>query len=396
MVDIWRLFLAARRKFRGAFDLGQLIDTRERRRIQGDLVMSIVDQVNARKYPDVIGMCKTNFDTHGYTVHPFFVPTHPEHESITSYVPYRCLLPKGWEGILVIGLGISVHRDAVPLIRMQPDVQNVGYAAGCAAAMASQSSGILRDIALEALQSHLVEMGCIPKAALKWKDSYPMPDAKIAAAVRDVGKDYHNVAVVMAHKDKALGLLRKACAEARSKKDKLTYAHVLAVLGDKSGTAALLDALRSARKWDRGWNFRGMGQFVQALSPRDRCGVELGMAGEARAVPLIVEKLKLLTPQSEFSHHRSCALALELLGDKSAARPLGELLARPGMTGHAMLAPAAGQERSAPLREIIVARALYRLGDWKHLARKSLESFRKDVRGHFARHAHAILQAGRK
>ncbi len=46
------------------------------------------------------------------------------------------MLPKDLRGMLVIGLGISAHRDAVPLIRMQPDIQNGGYAAGVAAVAA--------------------------------------------------------------------------------------------------------------------------------------------------------------------------------------------------------------------------------------------------------------------
>ena len=53
-----------------------------------------------------------------------------------THTPYRCLLPKGMDGILVIGIGLSAHCDAIPSIRMQPGVQNLGYAAGVAAAMA--------------------------------------------------------------------------------------------------------------------------------------------------------------------------------------------------------------------------------------------------------------------
>lgn len=393
MVDIWRLFVSARQKFRGAFDLGQLIDTRERRRIQGEIVMTIVDQVNGRTYADTIGMCQSDFDTHGYTVHPFFVLSHPQRSSITTYIPYRCLVPRGLDGILVIGLGISVHRDAVPVVRMQPDVQNVGYAAGCAAAMAAKSSGMVRDIDLRALQEHLAEIGCIPKEALAFRDSYPMPDEKIAEAVGSLAKDYSGTAVVLAHKEQALPLLKRAHAAAGDEKARLVYAHVLAVCGDATGAETLIAAVKAHEQWDRGWNFRGMGQYGSSLSPLDRYIIALGMARAEQAVPAIVEKLKLLTPQSEFSHHRACALALELIGRKAAARPLGELLAQPGMTGHAMLKPAAGQDRSLPLREIIVARALYRLGDWKGLARKSLSQYTRDVRGHFARHAHAILQA---
>jgi hypothetical protein len=408
MVDTWRLFLTARQQFSHAFDLGQLIDTRERRRIRGDLVMTIVDEVNERTYPDTIGMCKSDFDTHGYTVHPFFLLTHPEKKSITTYIPYRCLLPSGLDGVLVIGLGISVHRDAVPVVRMQPDVQNVGYAAGVAAAMAARSGGMVRDVDIKSLQRHLVEMGNIPAEAVESKDSYPMSDERVAAAVESLKDTYRGTAVILANQDKALPLLRQAYAMARRQAltawagadaaagatAAVTYAHMLAVCGDPTGSPALIEAVQAAGAWDAGWNFRGMGQYGASLSQLDRYIVALGMTKDAKAVPAILKKLALLTPQSEFSHHRAVATALELIGDKSAAKPLADLLARPGMTGYALLKPGLESERSLCLREIILARALFRLGDPGGLARKVLESYAQDVRGHFARHATAILQAG--
>jgi len=408
MLDVWRMFVGARKKFGGAFDLGQLIDTRERRRIRGEIVMTIVDQVNGRTYGDIVGMCKSDFDTHGYTVHPYFVLEHPERKSITTYIPYRCLLPVGLEGILVTGLGISVHRDAIPVVRMQPDVQNVGYAAGVAAAMAAPSGGATREVDLRGLQEHLAEIGCIPKTAVGGKDSYPMGPEKIAEAVGLLAEGGRGTAVVMAHKSEAQPLLREAYQKAKragaeadteeeaekARKAELNYARVLAVCGDPTGLETLIAAVAAAKKWDAGWNFRGMGQYGSSISPLDRLIIAMGMAGEKRAVPVIVEKAALLDASKEFSHHRAVALALELIGDRSAAPALGELLAKEGMTGHAVLEPAAAGNRTTSLREIIVARALFRLGDHKGLARKSLTNYAKDLRGHFSRHAHAILAAG--
>ncbi len=393
MVDQWRLMVAAKKKFAGSFDMGQLIDTRERRRIVGEHTLSVLDEVNARTYPDVIAMCKSNFDSHGYTVDPLFVLAHLQRASVTTYIPYRCLLPEGINGILVAGIGLSVHRDALPVVRMQPDVQNVGYAAGCAAAMAVGSGGAVRDIDLKALQKHLAEIGCIPAEALEFKDSYPISDETVAGAVRDLSKGFKPAAVIMAAKDRAVPKLKAAYSRAGDEKTRLLYAHALAICGDRTGSEALLEFVRKAEKWDKGWNFRGMGQYGPALSDLDRHIVALGMAGEPAATAVIIEKIKLLTPTSEFSHHRAVALALEMLGDKSAAKPLAALLSQPGMTGQARHEPVAGQGRSEPLRELILARALYRLGDYNGVARKILESYATDVRGHYARHAAAILQA---
>ncbi len=144
MLDIWHLFVYAKSKYASAFDMGQLIDTRERRRIVGEFTMTLPDQINDRTYPDTISLAYSNFDTHGYTVDPYLLVEHPEHKGVTVNIPYRCLLPSGLEGILVTGLGISVHRDAVPLTRMQPDIHNQGYAAGLIAATAAAKGQALR------------------------------------------------------------------------------------------------------------------------------------------------------------------------------------------------------------------------------------------------------------
>ena len=82
---------------------------------------------------------RSNFDTHGFTVNTGCTVKPPDREEMFVNVPYCCLLPKDLDGILVTGLGVSAHRDAMPVIRMQADIQNQGYAAGVAAAARSRS-----------------------------------------------------------------------------------------------------------------------------------------------------------------------------------------------------------------------------------------------------------------
>jgi len=97
------------------------------------------------------------------------------------------------------------------------------------------------------------------------------------------------------------------------------------------------------------------------------------------------------------------ARALELIGDPSAANPLAELLAKPGMSGqhHPDVETAIQREtpggtnaeitRRESLRELLVARALYRCGDHEGIGRQILENYTTDLRGHLARHAKAVL-----
>jgi len=404
MVDVWHTFVYAKNKYPQAFDQGRLIDTRERRRIVGDFTITLLDQVNGRTYPDSVVRARSNFDTHGYTVDPYLILEHPQHRGISVDIPYRCMLPKGLEGILTVGLGISAHRDAVPLVRMQPDIQNGGYAAGVAAATAAKQETLVRNIDLKALQKHLVEIGNLPESVLTDQDSYPMPDERIAAAVEGLKAGRPGAAVILAHPQKALPLLRRAY-NAAAGKDKLVYARALGVMGDAAGLDTLLAEVRAAAKWDKGWNYRGMGQFGTALSPLDNLIVAIGRTRDLRGVPVVLEKAALLTAGHDFSHHRAVGLALELIGRPDCARPLAELLARPGISGHVHTNIEIARQRGTPggitaeatrresLRELLLARALYRCGDHQGIGKKILQSYTKDLRGHLARHARAILEA---
>jgi hypothetical protein len=47
--------------------------------------------------------------------------------------------------------------------------------------------------------------------------------------------------------------------------------------------------------------------------------------------------------------------------------------------------------RTAPLREIVLARALYHCGDYGGLGEQILNEYARDIRGLFARHAQAVL-----
>ncbi len=111
--------------------------------------------------------------------------------------------------------------------------------------------------------------------------------------------------------------------------------------------------------------------------------------------------MKLLTTKSPFDHYRSTALALELIGDPSAAEPLAEMLAREGMTGYSYATPEEAKllgrvdpESYVALRELVLARALYRCGDRDGLDKRILTTYTHDLRGHFARHATAVLPTG--
>lgn len=399
--DTWRAFVTSKEKFSGAYDLGQLIDTRERRQLDGELFLTPLDAYMGRTFPDTIVMAKSNFDTHGFTIHPMFMIRPPDRASVPTYVPYRCLLPKEMDGILVTGLGVSAHRDVMPVIRMQPDIQNQGYAAGAAAAMAVQADTELREINIMQLQRHLVQKGILAAEVLSHEDSFPLSLQKISEAVHTVTDNYQGLEILFAQQEQALPLLRRAYARAEQDQDRFAYAHILAFMGDPLGAGDLAAALQ-AKDWDEGWKYRGMGQFGPSMSFVDSLIIALGRCGADQALDTVLAKVDQLGPEQPFSHHRAVALALEMLDRPQAAAALARLLAKPNMTGHSFTnigvaraniqaSATDNSTRERSLRELVLARALYRCGDHNGLGERILKDYARDLRGHYRRHAQGIL-----
>lgn len=406
--DITGLFVYAKRKYGNTtFDQATLVDTRERRRIDGRFTVNIRDILLQRTYPDTVLNSVTNYDTHGYTIDPFFVLSFPPKGTMMrGSLPYRSLFPRDLRGLLVIGLGLSVHRDAQPVIRMQPDLQNLGYAAGVAVALACRDRVDPAEISIRELQRRLVEKGCLPPTVLNDTDSFPPDDECFRQAVASGARDCRDIAVLLTDPARALPLLRKVYSECTESEARLRYAEIMAVMGLPDGVPELIRAVSDVKQWDSGWNFRAMGQFGSNMSRLDTLIYALGCAGDPRAVPAILEKAGLLDADTDFSHHRAVSLALGKLRVPAAAPVLAEILARPGMSGFAFTdldravqghvdldrSMNALRPRRRALRELGLARALFLCGDCEGVGRKILNDYSRDLRGHFARHAAAVLR----
>lgn len=394
-VDQWRMIVAARKKYRSSYDISTFIDSRERRRIVGDAYVSPTDIINQRTWHDTISLHKSNFDTHGYTVHPVFLINFPDKKDMIAHVPYRALLPQNLDGIIVTGLGMSAHRDAMPILRMQPCIQNQGYAAGVAAAMISANGIPTRSLDIKALQKHLIDVGSLPPEVLESGEAKAPTDEEIDTAVESVIHQYRGLATVLSEKERSVPRLRKAFQKADTPEHQLIYANILGMLGDNTGVKVLAKEI-SAQDWDEGWNFRGMGQFGGSISRLDSHIIALGKSGDAKAaLPVILEKVKTLDAGKEFSHHRAVSLALETLKDPRAAEDLAAVLEKENMSGHWITEISESdrqEQRSEPLREIILARALYRCGDHNGLGEKILRNYQMDLRALFAQHAQAVLE----
>ena len=389
-----------------AWDQSQIVNSRERRRMHGVAYVTPQDVILRRTYPDVFARTYSNFDTHGQTVgEQFFVEAPHAENPITVNLPYRCILPKRTDGLLVIGLGMSAHRDAMPILRMQPDVQNQGFAAGTAAAMAVRAGVVPRAIDVKVLQRKLIDKGILDESVLTMTDSFPLSDDVLAKAAETVDDGYKGLAELLTDPKRAVPLLKR--------KSGLPSAHLLALMGDGSRAAQLAKAV-AEKPWDKGWNFRGMDQFGRSVSWIDSCLIALGRAKASCAVDALRQKAEQLKGTDEYSHFRAVALCAEGLGDRSLVPVLAHLLGLPGVGGHSLrpIAEAgvvpipeyahwqygnrgmADKERSDCLRELCVARALFNLGDDEEsLGERTLRAYAADPRRAYANHAGKVLKS---
>lgn len=394
LIDVRSALVAAKHRYPAAWDLAQLVDTRERRRVLGDYVLSPLDIINQRTFPDTVGISQGGrLDSHGFTIHPYYFINN--HRGGIAYTPYRCLLPQGLDGILVVGLAVSAHRDATPSIRMQPCMQNLGYAAGCAAAMAAEQGGKTRAVNVRTLQEHLVAVECLTQEVLTHQDSYSLPDGAVRDAVRRlVDADYKGLGVLMAAWDQAAPLLREAYGAASTPEGRLRCAHVLGIMGDGAGYETLADTVAKAAEFD----LENIDTYFPCVTWLDSYIIALGRTHDRRATPVILEKLAALTSSEGggySSHHRAVCEALEQLGDPAAAQPLAQLLERCGDADGVIteLRDVDGSNRGrSGVRNLIIARVLYRCGDWEGRGRAVLRAYASDLRGVYARHATAVLE----
>jgi len=394
-------FANARAKFRQAFDTSPLIDSRERRQIHGEYEVSPLDILAGRTFPDTVVTARSNFDTHGFIVHPLFMVATPDEEPLQAHVPFRCLLPRGVDGVLVTGLGMSAHRDALPVLRMQADVQNQGYAAGLAAAMSAAGGAPLRALDIRALQRRLVDCGNLAPEVLTHEDSFPLVDDDIRRAAAGSLTTLMPAAILLAHPAQSQPLLRRMLAGDADPARRLEAALMLGMMGCADAGPLLAEAVLAAA-WDEGWHYRGMGQFGPCMSRLDAMILALARTGAAEAAGVIAGKIRQLSGDAAFSHCRAVGVAGALLRDARLAAALAGLLQAPGIRGHAQLDTRAvlslandntveTEARDLALRELYLARGLFLAGDQDGLGRSILQYYADDLRGAFARHARAVL-----
>lgn len=123
------------------------IGVRETRRIVGKYVLSEKDLKSKKKFPDAIEWYALPFPPHVHNI------------------PYRCLVPKRIDNLLVAGRCYSATHTAQNKVRDIPTCMAMGQAAGTAAALSVKLGVRPRQIDVGHLREILVEQGAYVKKA---------------------------------------------------------------------------------------------------------------------------------------------------------------------------------------------------------------------------------------
>lgn len=405
VLDVSRAFVQAKNKSAQQFDLVKIPQTRERRRVVGDYTVSVYDVLSHRRYADTISYHKSSFDTHGMTIDPYFTLNPPEkrHKIYDADVPLRALLPKGLENILATGLGASAHRDAMPVIRMQPCLQNQGYAVGYLAALCVKEGKTPRQIDIKKVQRHLVKIGNLPERVLTDKAFKGYGHSELKRAAQAVADQYEGLEILLTDMKRSLPLLREQLAKTSNPAAQVVLASIFCLYGEKGAASIVANAVRQEKGWDEGWHYTGMGQFGMCMSRLDALVMALGNAKDPASLAVILEKARLLCPEDYFSHYRAISEAAEAIGSKEAVPTLAMLLTAPGVRCHSLKDYVEARREAVPdmndtstrniaLKELHLARALYLCGDKEGIGKAVLERYAKGLQGHYARYAYEVLQ----
>jgi FAD dependent oxidoreductase len=124
------------------------IGIRETRRIIGEYVITTQDAIRGTRFPDVIAISSNPMP--GYKGKRFFF----EHEGFD--IPYRALVPKRIDGLVLSGRCISSEQGPFQSARSMAPAMAIGHASGCAAALCAKTGVAPRALDTKSLQALLV------------------------------------------------------------------------------------------------------------------------------------------------------------------------------------------------------------------------------------------------
>ena len=134
------------------------IGVRETRRIEGDYVLNQDDVISGARFDDAIARSAYPVDIHAPSGAGLVTSEAPED---FYEIPFRCLLPRGTENLIVAGRCISATHEGHASTRLTPTCFAMGQAAGQAAALCAAQNKMPRELDFAELREQLRANGAL-------------------------------------------------------------------------------------------------------------------------------------------------------------------------------------------------------------------------------------------
>jgi ribulose 1,5-bisphosphate synthetase/thiazole synthase len=333
------------------------LNVRESRRLVGDYVLTFDDAIHSRVFSDTVCYWRSNYDTHLPTAAGMSAKAQDWvgimglwRYPLVCAIPYRCLVPRGVDHLLVASKSYSLDHDASIGGRMQPDLQHLGEVAGVAAAMAVRDEVAPRQVNVGKLQQELARLGILPSHVATSLLPSPLQENQLSKAVQDLGKGGQTDVDPNLPREFG-GPLREAAADGDPTPDAMRRLYlageasiprlrtllnssdqavrtdaalVLGMLGERAATAELLRILETRDRRTHAFQLKGC-SWRPSLPAFQSSVILLGRFQEKRAVPELVELID--DPQKCSPYLASFVIvALGRIGNPDAAEAIRPFL----------------------------------------------------------------------
>ena len=148
-----------------------LLGIREGRRIIPEEPVRLEDLFADKQTQTPMFYSYADLDKHGWdiafdgeTIGDWTIGANLGAYNVTVAVPYKAILPAGFDGILVPCRALGVDRNISSCVRMNPDMKKVAEAAAQWAVLAITQEKPLREISYAQLREKLLQSGCLKES----------------------------------------------------------------------------------------------------------------------------------------------------------------------------------------------------------------------------------------
>jgi len=222
---------------------------RESRHITGSKTVTYLDMLAGRRFSDGVFRARSNIDTKGIAISDAakagFIPR-DRLQVFEVTVPYRAMIPRQIDNVIIAGKAYSITHDALAMARMQRDIFVMGLAAAQAMHLAIRDGSIPRNISIAELQTLLIKQGILKPEDIAADDvgletSCEALAHDVAGASNLTDALIPSAQLLLADRDSA-----KAALDKYSHEISPPLARLFCFMGEKQGIDSLLSDLDKA------------------------------------------------------------------------------------------------------------------------------------------------------